>query len=263
MQARRLTAALVVVFALAGCSSDQQSVMPDVVGEQLDVAQSDIERAGFEDDVEVVGGGMFGVVDESNWQVCEQLPAAGEVVTDVPRLTVDRSCDDAKDGPGDTPTEEPEELETEAAEAYVYTGPPYEVVVVDDDITAANLKQYWIYTSALDTSTAAYKDQVKAIVTDIAHKEGTEKVLVEVVTDKEIAEAEAFSTMQSFAEEHGLDYFQQTIPQKEESGWVASYAGGFDYDTGEPSDAEDAFQVTWMIASDNPEFEQWKPEFTG
>lgn len=35
---------------------------------------------------------MFGVVDESNWEVCEQLPGAGSTVTDAPRLTVDRSC---------------------------------------------------------------------------------------------------------------------------------------------------------------------------
>ena len=67
--------------------------MPDVVGKRLDVALSDVERAGFSDEVEVLGGGFFGVVDESNWKVCEQSPAAGELVS-APRLTVDRTCDD-------------------------------------------------------------------------------------------------------------------------------------------------------------------------
>ena len=69
--------------------------MPSVVGQSLELAKSDIERAGFTDDVEVVGGGILGVLDESNWEVCEQEPAAGQVVTSAPRLVVDRSCEDA------------------------------------------------------------------------------------------------------------------------------------------------------------------------
>lgn len=87
-----LTASLVFVTALAACGAAEDPTMPDVVGENLDVALSDIEHAGIDDDVEVVGGGMFGVVDESNWQVCEQIPLAGGAVADAPRLTVDRSC---------------------------------------------------------------------------------------------------------------------------------------------------------------------------
>ncbi len=39
--------------------------MPDVTGKKLDVAQSDIKQAGFENKVEVLGGGAFGVVKES------------------------------------------------------------------------------------------------------------------------------------------------------------------------------------------------------
>jgi hypothetical protein len=93
---------LAFVAAVSGCGSDQNSaaatLMPDVVGLQLDVALSDIQRAGIEAEVEVLGGGAFGVVDESNWKVCEQLPAAGDAVATSPRLTVDRSCegDDAE-----------------------------------------------------------------------------------------------------------------------------------------------------------------------
>lgn len=78
--------------------------MPDVAGTQLDAAKSDIERAGFGGEVEVLGGGMFGIVNESNWQVCEQLPPAGETVTDTPRLTVARSCETAPE-PTEVPTE--------------------------------------------------------------------------------------------------------------------------------------------------------------
>ncbi|HET7691117.1 MAG TPA: PASTA domain-containing protein [Nocardioidaceae bacterium] len=68
--------------------------MPDVTGQRLDVALSDIDRAGHDkDDIEVLGGGMFGVIDESNWQVCDQDPAAGTAIDAKPRLTVDRSCE--------------------------------------------------------------------------------------------------------------------------------------------------------------------------
>ena len=85
---RRLASAVVVALTIAGCGSSGSGssegdastdavVMPDVVGKQLDVALSDIERGGIDDEVEVLGGGTFGVVDESNWMVCEQLPEAG------------------------------------------------------------------------------------------------------------------------------------------------------------------------------------------
>lgn len=94
---RRLTF-LATVFAIAlpltGCSDDEPVSMPDVVGKRLDVAVSDVERAGFDDEVEVLGGGTFGIVDESNWVVCSQEPANGTEITTAPRFTVDRSCGD-------------------------------------------------------------------------------------------------------------------------------------------------------------------------
>ena len=71
--------------------------MPAVEGKRLDVAQSDLEKAGVaEDDVEVIGGGALGVIDESNWDVCDQDPKAGEERSGKVRLTVDRSCDTGK-----------------------------------------------------------------------------------------------------------------------------------------------------------------------
>lgn len=66
--------------------------MPDVVGKRLDIAISDVQRAGFEDEIEVLGGGMFGVVDESNWTVCRQKPASGTEISAAPRMTVERTC---------------------------------------------------------------------------------------------------------------------------------------------------------------------------
>lgn len=78
--------------------------MPDIVGERLDVAKSDLSAAGVsEDKVEVVGGGSLGVVDESNWTVCEQAPPPGSTAEDV-RVLVNRVCVDEESPEGaDTP----------------------------------------------------------------------------------------------------------------------------------------------------------------
>jgi beta-lactam-binding protein with PASTA domain len=84
---------LLLLTGVAACGSDEPVAMPDVVGKRLDIAVSDIERAGFEDDVEVLGGGTFGVLDETNWTVCSQEPQAGNDLAGAPRISVDRSCD--------------------------------------------------------------------------------------------------------------------------------------------------------------------------
>ena len=99
MRALRLIVALAVFLGLTGCGSDKNAVknavMPDVTGKKLDVAKSAIEKAGYKDDIKVEGGGLFGVINESNWEVCKQSPAAGQTVSDAPRLSVDRSCEAA------------------------------------------------------------------------------------------------------------------------------------------------------------------------
>jgi hypothetical protein len=102
-------AGAVLALALTGCGSGEPSVMPDVTGKQLDVAKSDIERAGHGGDIEIVGGGMFGVVNESNWTVCEQIPAAGADISS-PRLVVERECTAENDAtPQATVSPEPTE----------------------------------------------------------------------------------------------------------------------------------------------------------
>lgn len=88
---------LSLFFLLSACGEgDGADLMPAVEGKRLDVAQSDLDKAGVaEDDVEIIGGGALGVIDESNWDVCDQQPKAGEERTGAVRLTVDRSCDGA------------------------------------------------------------------------------------------------------------------------------------------------------------------------
>jgi hypothetical protein len=233
--------------------------MPGVTGRQLDVALDGIKRAGFEDEVDVDGGGTFGVVVESNWEVCDQSPAAGDAIKEAPRLTVDRSCDDgSSSGSTQTTTSEPEQTTT-SAPAYTYAGPTYEVVTADKGAGMGVLDQYWVHTDQLDYSTDAYKDQLKLLISDVARSAGTNKLIVEVVTDKEIAEAEAASTYEDFVAEHGADYAVNVIPEKEKAGWVASYTGGIDLDAGELSDLDTAFGIDWFPASDNPTSERWKP----
>lgn len=94
--------AVVLAVALSACSGEKPPV-PDVVGERLDVARSDAETAGY--DVEVRGGGLFGIVVEANWYVCEQRPEPGAPGGDLVTLVVDRTCAGATEpGPDDQTT---------------------------------------------------------------------------------------------------------------------------------------------------------------
>jgi hypothetical protein len=103
VKCRSLAAALLVVLA-AGCGGSDPVSMPDVNSMRLDVALSDLGAVGIDEkDVEIVGGGTFGVLDKSNWTVCEQDPEAGTPeATDI-RLIVDRTCPSGA-ASGDAPT---------------------------------------------------------------------------------------------------------------------------------------------------------------
>lgn len=83
---------IVLLIGLSACSSGPDPKMPGVVGRQLDVALQDIKTAGFQGEVDVAGGGMLGIIDKSNWQVCEQSPQAGQAVTTTPHVNVKRTC---------------------------------------------------------------------------------------------------------------------------------------------------------------------------
>ena len=143
-------------------------------------------------------------------------------------------------------------------DTYSYKGPKYEIVIVDEHVSRADLKQYWVLTRKFDYSSDAYKDQIKLIIGDIARKQRTDKLVVEVVTKKEIAFAESRSTYEEFVEEHGLDYALKTIPQIEKNHYAATFTGGYDPDTLEPSDADKAFEIAWYLGSQ--ETEKWRPE---
>jgi hypothetical protein len=52
--------------------------VPALVGQSLDVALDRLQRARFRADVK--GGGLFGIVQESNWDVVEQSPRSGTLL---------------------------------------------------------------------------------------------------------------------------------------------------------------------------------------
>lgn len=164
--------------------------------------------------------------------------------------------------PSGQPSEAPPTAE-DAPEAYTYAGPQYEVVVVDEDVSRAELTRYWVLTDPFDYSTDDYKSQIRMIVEDLARQDGTADLIVDVVTDREIAEAEAFSTFEQFVAEHGEDYAINTIPKKEEEHWVASYTGGLDPDTVQPSRSADAYEIIWWNPFAPETTEQWKPALAG
>lgn len=88
--------------------------MPVLVGQRLDVAISDLTSLGFsKGDIEVVGGGALGIVDESRWEVCEQRPDAGSSTRSGVRLIVDRECPDEASEPAEATSEKsPESVES-------------------------------------------------------------------------------------------------------------------------------------------------------
>jgi len=101
---KTIIAALLALTALASCGGADGPV-PDVVGERLDVAKSEMSDAGHE--TEELGGGTFGILNESNWTVCETDPPAGSRASGAVKLIVDRTCQNSASTEEETePTQE-------------------------------------------------------------------------------------------------------------------------------------------------------------
>lgn len=156
-------------------------------------------------------------------------------------------------------SETPRSSPSPSVDTYVYTGAEYTVAVRDTGVTAAGLTHYWVVTAPMDVSTDACKEAVRLIIADIARLEGSADFKVDVVTDEEIALAEAASTSADFVAEHGQDYAVNEIPAREVEGWLASYTGGFDYNSGAASTQDAAYEVIWRPYATS-EIEKWKPE---
>jgi hypothetical protein len=72
-------------------SLSQRTVPSDLVGERLDVAETELDQSGI--GYTAVGGGTFGIVVKSDWVVCQTKPSGGQPVLGTVDLIVDHfSC---------------------------------------------------------------------------------------------------------------------------------------------------------------------------
>ena len=182
--------------------------------------------------------------------------AAPVISTEAPVISTEAPSEDPAPSPTVQEPAEPEASEPEA-EPYVYEGPDYEIVIIDRGIGNAKLSQYWVLTEKFDTSTDAYQDQAKMIITDVARSAKTDKIVVQVVTDAEIILAESNATMNTYLNDFEVGYFQKVIAPKEATDWIAWYMGGYDSDLSKPSDEDSAFTIDWFVANKN---EVWRPD---
>jgi hypothetical protein len=153
-------AIVAVAMSVAGCSGGAAVTMPDVVGKRLDVAISDVKRAGIDDEVDVVGGGMFGVLDKSNWTVCSQDPASGVPISkSPPRVTVDRNCE-SDSGASSSPTADPAEPSPSPTESAEPSAPPTDSPA-EQALTVKNSKELAALMASTDPSGKAQKFAAK------------------------------------------------------------------------------------------------------
>jgi beta-lactam-binding protein with PASTA domain len=118
----------------AGCAQAKPQRVPEVRGDRLDLAEATLEARGLS--YEVHGGGKLGVIDDSDWLVCEQAPAAGLKATMV-ELAVARSCSRALGTPdlvGLSLHDAREALEARRIDLEVYSAGEYYGDEDDDDV---------------------------------------------------------------------------------------------------------------------------------
>lgn len=155
------------------------------------------------------------------------------------------------------PAAAPSESE-EAAAPEAYAGPAYEVVEIDSDAVLGEQDELWVYSEALDPASPSLKEDVKALIEDVAWEQGTPNLTVNVVTDREIIAARSANTMFDFEEEKGMDYVVDVVRPKEATDRVVMYSGGIDLNLAELSDEGSAYTLDWWPAGDH-ESENWKP----
>lgn len=151
MRVARFAVPFVLVLGLTACDESEDPTMPDVVGQQLDAALVTIEAAGITREPNVEGGGLFGVVDEANWQVCSQVPAGGAAAPGTPELIVERDCDgDAEETAEPEPEPEESEEEVETSETATASAEPEEPAG-EENLTIENNEDFAALAVITDT----------------------------------------------------------------------------------------------------------------
>lgn len=160
------------------------------------------------------------------------------------------------------PAESSEPVETQVEEnstpPEAYAGPAYEIAETDKDAVLGEQDQVWVYAAALDLESPGLQEDVKLIIEDVAREQGTPNLTVNVVTDREVIEANSMSTALDFNDEHGMEYYENEVAPKEATTWVAIYTGGMDMGAVELSTADSAYVLDWWPGGDH-ESEIWKP----
>lgn len=163
--------------------------------------------------------------------------------------------------------------------------PQYEIRNTKHDVGVARNTEYYVLVDEVDLSNDNFKQEVKAIFTDLAKKEQSPDFGATIFSDSGVL---AYY-------EGGLDYFNDlnetglisgdgsVIPPqnvqaafqdwskemavKSETALLASYTGGFNLETGEVSQDDEAYSILWFGStnSQHPTVgkyagdEQWKP----
>jgi hypothetical protein len=83
---RTTTVGVLVMGVIAGCGGDDLGDAPDVRGLSLPAAERTLKQQNYSADV--TSDGLFGVIVEENWTVCEQKEPQGRLVP----LEVSKNC---------------------------------------------------------------------------------------------------------------------------------------------------------------------------
>src|SRR5450631_721265 len=90
-----VTLCLFATALVSGCGN-QPNVPNDLVGKQLDTAESELDAQGITYTETDASNSTFGIIEKSNWTVCQTKPAAGQSVSgDVELIAKHHSCTDS------------------------------------------------------------------------------------------------------------------------------------------------------------------------
>lgn len=155
---------------------------------------------------------------------------------------------------------------TNQAQPTAISVPKYEIKETKDSVGVTELDEYYVLTDPVNLENDSFKQSIKAIFTDIATKRKTVNFMAKVYTDLNILNNEAHGQPLSDNIEENVRKAKESAKIRETT-LLASYTGGFNYDTLKPSSEEVAYNILWFGAanSSNPVVgkyvgdEQWKP----
>lgn len=104
---------------------------------------------------------------------------------------------------------------------YTYSGPPYEIVYLDETGKVWP-RSYYIFSDKMNTESPSFEAQVKAVFTDIAHKNNSANFAATIWSNKEVIDWKYPKTALKLMTENGEEY-KNRIVALEEKNTVAMY----------------------------------------